>query len=258
MGKPAYLLTNLITPSALTGGNIDSHFPLDNLVDGILGKTTRWTGGGGNANAHMESSPQVSFDTLFIGNHNLVSPEFFEITGNPGLIVTTTHYSFARDHDIFIDLAGISGFTQNAHYISVNFGASHAIEVGEMVIGKRISFPRSPMWGVGKRQVNTGISMETEGGIQSDYELSKYSMIEPTFRFPESEYATFQAFSDAVGRTPFVYIPDVSQTVGYYVRKQRGFEPDPVGPGMDGSSMAHWYDWKLSMRTESPGLSITA
>lgn len=259
MGKPAYLLTNMVTAGILTGANITSGFPLSNLADGFLGTTTRWDGGGGNLNAHMATSPQLSYDSVFIGNHNLSATENFAISANPGITTTTSEHDFARLNDVFINLTTIGGLTQNANYLNVNFATSRSpIEIGEFVVGKRVLLPRAPKWGINKTQVDRGISVELPSGIQYDYELGSYQMVEPTFRFPESEYEAFKAFSVAVGRSLFVYIPDVDQNAGYYVKKARGFDPRPLseGPGMDGASLAHWYDWTLSMRTDSYGLSI--
>ncbi len=266
-GYPAYIAVDLaLTALGITGALLQdsSNYPADNIADGILANTSRLTYLGGNFELHIVNSPWINYDSVAILNHSMRvgSTLSIKVGTAPG---SGGSYASIDSSTDFVKNAWYPIATQTSNtYVRIEMtplgavSGDSPVELGEVVVGTRTLLPRPPRWGVEKRQRNTGIDIETLGGVQYAYELSKYKIFRQTFRFPESQYAAFLAFSDAVGRDPFVYIPDVTSSEAYYVRKARGFDPYPIGPASDGSVLAHWYDWTLELRTESEGLAISA
>lgn len=254
MGLPAYILTNLLTLGAISdqGTAASTTYPLSYLIDAILGTTARWTGG-----VAVEANLSDDYDSLFIGNHNIVSPEYFQIqatAATPPDGTTLTSTLTARTGDMFIDLA----FALNRQYLRVAASLAAPVEVGELIVGTRVLFPRQREWSQTKPQTNLGISQETRGGNRFRYNFGKYTEFRPSWMFPESEYATFLAFSDAVDIDPFVWIPDVATTEAYFVDKEFGFNPQPVGPAWDNGVFQEHYRWQPIFRTRSKGLTVNS
>jgi hypothetical protein len=261
MGKPAYIATNLVE-NAVSLNLVNEHdsvnFPSSYVGDQILATVSKFDGTGGQINIDLAASPFTGYDSVYIGNYNLTAAGslFIYLGTSLGTVAFNAAPSYrAKQLWASVGTQTVNDFVQVQ---MIDTTLNNRLEVGEVVVGTRVVLPRAPMWGIRKQQRNAGITNETLGGVQWDYELNHYKVFEMTFRFPESEYAAFLAFSDAVGRSPFVYIPDVNTSEAYYVRKQRGFEPVPIEPAMDGSAIAHWYDWTLSLRTESEGISVNA
>ncbi len=259
MGKPAYIATNLAADAVSVTGlaPLDSSvYPVSYINDEILATPYKISDFGDNITFDLTNSPFISYDSIFVGNHNVSSGGSMVLyTGTVLLslgVLVTVPYRLKNSWVSFTSQT----FKNYAQLQITDFSLEDQLEIGEIVIGPHVVLPRAPMWGIGKTQVNKGVTLETLGGVPWDYELNHYKVFQPTFRFPESEYAAFLAFSDAVGRSPFVYIPNVDSSESYYVKKDRGFDPRVVGPGMDGSTMAHWYDWTPTLRCQSEGIAV--
>jgi len=255
MGLPAYFQTSILTIATLEdkGTAVSTTYPLTYLLDSILGTTARWTSGGAAVEAHLSSN----YDSLFIGNHNLVSPATFQVQADtvtpPGggvLTVTPT----ARTGNMFIDLT----FALNRAYLRITPSLVAAQEIGELLVGTRIPFPRNFEWSMPKPDTDLGITLDTPAGNQFDYEFGSYTEFRPSWMYPESERASFRAFSQAVGRQPFVWIPDVAGTEAYFVKKERSFKDVPVGPAWAGGVFQQHYRWQPLFRTMSEGLTVNA
>ncbi len=261
MGYPAYIATNLAVDAVSVDvvNDLDStNFPASYVNDEILATVTKMDGIGGQIIFDLTNSPFISYNSVFIGNHSLTAVGTYGLYSGPSLVsFSGLGFGTVRLKNMWLPF---TNQTVNPFFRVDLTDATldDQIEIGEIVIGPRVVLPRPPMWGIGKQQANKGITLETLGGVTWDYELNHYKIFQPTFRFPESEYATFLAFNDAVGRSPFVYIPDVDSSEAYYVKKDRGFDPRPIGAGMDGSSMAHWYDWTPTLRCQSEGIAVSS
>jgi len=255
MGLPAYFQTSILTIATLTdsGTAASATYPISYLLDSVLGTTARWLSGGAVVEAHLSAN----YNSLFIGNHNLVTPATFQVQADtvtpPGGGVLTVSPT-ARTGNMFIDLT----FALNRAYLRITPSLVGSQEIGELLVGTRIPFPRNFEWIYPKQQTDLGITQETRAGNQFDYEFGRYKEFRPSWMFPESELETFRTFSDAVGRDPFVWIPDVAATEAYFVKKDRGFKPQPIGPGRESGSLEARYRWQPLFRTMSEGLTVTA
>ncbi len=264
MGKPAYISTNLAADAiSVTATNLSAPtvYLDDYINDEILATTTRFTGLGGHVTFDISASPFVDYNTVFIGNHNLNTGGSFNVyTGTSLLSLGFVNLATLTANGVKNTWIALGSQTPK-NYVQVQIVPPSLMtyaEAGEIVIGPRVLLPRACTWDGDEIQENTGITNETLGGVEWDYELSHYGMIQPKFIFPQSERAAFLAFSDAVERTPFVYIPDVDRTTAYYVKKDRGFKPQFYAAAMDGSSMARWYVWTPTFRTQSEGIAVNS
>lgn len=263
-GKPAYIALDLVrTAVSIVGGQFDAaNYPIANLANGRLGKGTRLPYSGTNIDIAITNSPYLQFDTVFVGAHSLLSDSIFYVYGG----VTTLSggpigFGVWRSRNMWVDI----GLQTVFDFIELQFAnlsgtVGVPIDLGEVVIGKRIEFPRAPFaptgGGVERTFPTTGLTVRTLGGSKYRYGLSRSQIIQPTFRFPESERQAFQDFSEAVEAIPFLYIPDVTGVEAYYVTKDFGFNPHTIGRWMDGASLAHWYDWSPAFETESEGILV--
>lgn len=257
MGLPAYIATNLATSANITGSTISSSFPKANLVDTILGKYTKWTGGGGALKIHMT----VNYDSMYIGNFSLVAAEYFRIAGN-----TTATPSAATDDvtvttnqtDVFVSFASLSNYVANRAYIDIIFGTSaDPVTIGEIVVGTRVAFPRNYKWEYPKKERGLGVTNTTRGGVRTVYPFAKYKVFQPQWEFPESELETFRTFNNAVYGAKFVWIPDVATAEGYYVRKDiLDFDPTPIGPRRDAGVLQAHYSWAPLFCADPNGLIV--
>ncbi len=270
-GKPAYIINDLAPDSdpTFSGVSMSSVYPLLNVVDGVLARPTHFDSG--VIKFHLNASPFVGYDSLFIGNTNIVSADgirgFYIKAQNSSPTPGGEHGPFIRNgsRNLFIDLTAAAtdaNLIANAHYLAITpnnvDGADLFTEIGEIIIGPRVELPRAPFGaegvGVSKSNPTSGIENKTLGGIKYRYKLSKSRIIQPTFRFPESEFEAFLAFSQAVEAIPFVYIPDVTTNEAYYCTKPFGFDPHAIGRKVDDSGLTQWYDWSPPFETESEGI----
>lgn len=252
MGLPAYIYNNPIESCTLSSSTANSAFPLANIKDRIKANPFKFTTNGGYVEA--DAGGNFTFDSIVILGHNMPSlvssATAAGASPNPGGSLGTFTY---RAEDMWLSVASTT-----ARYVRVTVATpGDPTAFGELVVETRVAFPRACRWGIVPGTMAAGITHRTYGGVTWDYEFYSKRYLRPTFRFPESELAQFELFSTRVARRPFVWIPDVSAAAVYYVKKQRGFDPQPIGPARDGSSIALWYDWTLELEAESIGLVIT-
>lgn len=259
-GLPAYIATNLAA-SALSVDNASARdasiYPATYVNDEILGTKIRASGDGTNITLDIDSSPFVSYDSVYIGNYNITSAGAIYIYAGTALFaLSAVGFPTYRAKQVWCTV-GTQTFRNLVQVQIVDTTMTDQIEVGEIVIGTRVELPRSRMWRGDKWRNNTGETVTTKGGVTWDYEHSTNTGLRHTYKFPESEYADFEEFSIAVGRSPFVYIPDVSTGEAYYGKKtNRGFHPQAVDEGMDDSTFAQWYQWDFEFESLSEGLTV--
>lgn len=260
MSNPAYVYENLVETQldgSPPGGSAsssteDATYGLENLYDGIYAKPFRFTSTSGGY-IEIDFGSAQSFDTVFIGGHNMLAAGGTVKAGASANPSTTVGTIVHRDQDIWVNTG-----TQSARYVRVTLTDTNSenVQIGELVIGLRVALPRPPQWGIEPEDIDEGVTLETNGGVLWDYEYFKRYGLDLPFRFPESERAAFRLFNTHVDRVPFVLIPNPATVDAYYGRKLRGIKPRPAGAFRDGSSLALWYDLLIQFRTESLGLVV--
>jgi hypothetical protein len=253
MGLPAYLVTNLISGnSTITSDTEDANYPHENLYDQILANPFRFTvTTGGYIEVDLGSAQ--SFDTIFLGGHNLDASATIVITAGNSPAPTT---GIAAPAYRAGGMVAVITPTQSARYIRITITDSNTdnTEIGELVIGARVALPRSFRHGFGGGVLQQNLQMETERGVKWVYKQYQREQREYEFRIDgDAELSDFRTLHNAVdgNLTPFVWIPDISGTDVYYVRKERGFaftelrEKDAA------------YDYRMSLSEETPGTSVT-
>lgn len=251
MGNPAYVYINLIEDAAgLSSSTEDASYPVTNIYDRVKANPFKFTVA--NGYVEIDLGAPIAFDMFGLVGHNATSLTGTVKADNTPVPTTTIATLTHRTEDLW------SIASATAQYIRFTSTAGDITQIGEMILGTRTVLPRAARWGIGKGITAEGVTYKTYGGATWDYENYAQRYLRPTFRFPESEYAAFELFSTRVQRNPFLWIPNVSNPEVYYVKKMRGFDPEPVAPGRDGSSMALWYDWRVAMEAESLGLAVLA
>lgn len=259
MGRPAYIYTNLVEAAAgLSSSTEDAAYPLVNIYNRIKAHPFKFTTTAGYVEVDLGSS--IAFDTVAVIGHDATAmggTVKAGATANPSTTVGTfTH----RTEDVWVSASA------TAQYVRVTLSGDLQ-DIGELVIGTRVLFPRQARWGIVTGDQASGVTHRTYGGVTWDYESYEFQIVRVTFRFPQSEYETFRLFSRRVARNPFVYIPDVAQATLFYVKKARSYLPQPVAPGVDtansnpfaaSGNLSQWYDWTVDMEAESLGLSVMA
>lgn len=237
MGRPAYLVKNLVEEPGvtLTASDADSNYPLANLKDRVRARPFKFVTSGSvwievDFGASYDSYSE--FNTVALIGHTIDDTGDCTINGGPTSNPLPVRATFRnRQPDLWVSTAAtINRFVR----ININkWTTTNIPSIGELVVGHRTALPRAPVWSIVKQFENSGITHRTYGGVSWDYEYFSRWHFQFGFRFPESEFAQFEAFSRQVGRKPFVWIPDETKSEMFYVKKQRGFAPVPVGPGRD-------------------------
>ncbi len=258
MGYPAYLISNLLEDGTLSSSTEDADYPLENLFDAILAlpfKAVSTTA----AYIEIDHGAAVPYDTVALLNHNMTSSGSAVVTGGasaaPASVIGASAY---RESNIWWDVG-----SRNERYTRITLADANTrnLYVGELVIGMRVELPRSSRWGRQQGLEEMDIEHETNRGVKWPYKLVSREIREYVFRFPESEFADFKLLHTSLqGQLrPFLWIPNTALTESLYVRKEPSFRPESSdAPGMDGSSLATWYDYTLTLTEESRGVEILA
>jgi hypothetical protein len=256
MSAPAYLVTNLAAAGTLSASTEDTDWPLANLVDTILAKPFKFiVTTGGYIEADLGSTQ--SFNTVALLGHNLLAVGSGTVkagaSANPSTTVGTLVY---RASDLWCNVGA-----QSARYVRVTFTDTNTENsfIGELVIGQRVALPRAAKWGIEPSREEMDIVNSTIRGVDYVNKLFGRERFMVTFRFPESERASFKALHTAVGGKllPFLWLPNPATSADcYYMRKESDFKPAIAGTGMDGASIALWYDYTLELMEESHGAFV--
>ncbi len=258
MGYPAYLIANLVEDGTLSSSTEDADYPLENLFDQILAKPFKAVSTT-TAYIEVDHGSAVPYDTVAVLNHNLTAAGTAVVTGGAGAApASVIGASTYRANDIWWNVG-----SRNERYTRITLADANTrnLYVGELVVGLRTALPRASRWGRQQGLEETDLEHETNRGVKWPYKLVSREIREYVFRFPESEFAAFKLLHQTLqGQLrPFLYIPNVALTEALYVRKEPSFRPQSNdAPGMDGSLLATWYDYTLTLTEESRGVEILA
>ena len=254
----AYLAANLITSNAtITTSTEDASYPKANLYDRQAARVFRGTSLTA-LTVLIDFGAAVAANTIALINHNLTASATLNLKAGaaspPGATVATPLY---RAHDLW------KSFTSASYrywLLTIADTNTEALEIGQLIIGARVSMPRARRIGPPYRPAtkrNT-IPGETYAGVFWNYHLFQRKAFNPTFRVGSvAELAILTALDTAAyGNVyPFLYIPDGAAADCYYVRKEPDFEPEEVSR-ITGRELVH--DYQMTLTEESRGLDIKA
>lgn len=241
--------------SLITVTSEDPVFVKENLIDGDYSVPFRFNSISGGT-IEIDFLVPVTFDTVFIGNHNFDPASTFEIkvgaSSPPGTTVDTPSF---RKKNIVSKLT-----TQVFRFLSITIVDSNATltEIGELVVGLRSILPRGIQFGFTPGIQQETIQERTNRGKRYALELFRLERREYSFRFPESERAQFLAFWESVEGSidPFVWIENESEadpveglfvsieTEGFQPGEESEPAPDPV------------FEWGVTLIEEGLGGEI--
>lgn len=254
---PGAYLVNLITSAAvITPSTEDSAYPAENLYDRQSARVFRCTSGAA-LTVLVDFGAAITADTIALVNHNLTAAATLSLRAGasspPSTVITAPTY---RQYDLW------KAFTStSARYwlLSITDSNPEDIEIGQLIIGARVVFPRARRIGhsyvPAKKRSN--ISGETYAGVLWNYHLFERHQFNPTFRVGSAaDLAILSGLDVAVygNLWPFLYIPDTTGADCYYVRKEMDFEPQEYDGRVAGPELVH--DYQMTLIEESRGLDI--
>lgn len=241
--------------SLITVSSEDPSFPKENLIDGDYSVPFRFnslTGG----TIEIDFLTAVTFDTVFLGNHNFDPTATFTIkvgaSSPPTTLVDSPGY---RVKNIVSLLSSQSFRFLEIGIADANLGLT---EIGELVVGVRTVLPRGIRFGFTPGIQQQIIKERTNRGKRYALELFELERRQYSFRFPESERSEFLAFWKAVNGSidPFVWIENESQLPPveslFVSLETEGFDPseldEPAGDPV--------FDWDITVIEEGLGGEI--
>ncbi|MEE8262761.1 MAG: hypothetical protein V3R83_09895 [Gammaproteobacteria bacterium] len=252
---PSFISGNLLTGSVLTVSSEDAAFPKDNLRDGDFANPLRFTSGT-SSSVEIDFLSAKSFDRLFIGNHNF-DPSVTLTVKAGGLSPPTT----VIDTPSFKVESILSKFTeQSARFLRLEITDAQpgggVTEIGELVAGLRVKFPRGIRFGSQIHIQQESIRKRTNRGKRYALELFRLPRRAYTFRFPQSERQAFLDWWEAVrgNLDPFVWIEDDDGDEALFVSLDAdGFLPDELPD----QALAPYLDYQVTLVGEGTGAAIT-
>jgi len=239
----------------IPSGGEDANFPKENLINRDYSNPFRFSSLTGGI-IEIDFLTAVTFDSVFIGNHNFDSSATVEIkvggTSPPATSIDTPAF---REKNI------ISKFASQAfQFLSVEILDSNEAptQIGELVVGLRTVLPRGVRFGFTPGIRQEMIQERTNRGKRYALELFRLEQRTYSFRFLESERSSFLSFWEGVNGSldPFVWI-------------QNDIEPDPAdslfvsieGPGfapeeLDEPANDPFFDYRLTLIEEGLGGEI--
>jgi hypothetical protein len=255
----AYLSTNLISSgSAITPSTEDEAYPATNLYDRQSARVFRGESPT-SLTILIDFGAAVLADTLAIINHNLTAAATLSLKAGtsspPSTAIATPTY---RANDIW---KAFTGTTARYWLLAISDSNPSPIEIGQLVLGVRVEFPRGRRIGEGYKPAVKRFTIvgETYAGVFWNYHVFQRREFNPSFRVANaSEESVLRALDTSTcgNLWPFVYIPDVSGTDCYYVRKEQDYEPQEYGERTAGPEKVHEYT--MALAEESRGLQIQA
>ncbi len=251
----AYLINNIISGTAsITPSTENAAYPVTNIYDGIAANVFRGTSKTA-LSLVIDLGAAIEADTIALINHNLTQAGTAILragnTNPPTTIVTTLGY---RAFDSW------KAFTlQAARYWSLTFADSNTdyLQLGQMVLGIRVALPVGRrMGGYKPARMRSHITGETIAGVMHSYFLYERMQFNPLFRIHGQTDLDILADLDATAYgnvKPWVWIPDVTGSDCYYVRKEGNFEPEEQAWKVQNKMI---YDYMMQLTEESRGLNI--
>lgn len=253
-GLPAYLPygANLAVGATLTPSTEDSDYPVENLVDGLVGVRFKCTGNSGSLELDLGSAMSVS--DVVLGNHNFDSGATIQIKAGsgspPSTVIATMTY---RAYDMWAHFAAAS---HRYWLIDGLTTAESQVAFGQISLGVAVQFPRRFAYdGIrGKGRVRSLIEHESESGVRRS--LLRFERQRFAYRFApltEDEINNYiDAFDLATKGSVYAlaWMPDISGSDVYYSRvDDSNFQP---------SSNSHgFFTWDLRMTEEGRGGAIS-
>jgi len=258
MGFPSYVIDNNIQDSGgISSSSADSVFVTSNLFDSEMAKPFRWDE---TISTSLVLFIEIDFgvakaaDMIAIMNHNFASDTTFVLkTGTAASPSGVTATPLWREKDIWIS------FTDPSHRfyrLEITLGTIVAPvpipEIGELFIGTKVDLTFHMAFGMERGVQQNKIQQQTQKGVRWIFDQINR-------RFFEAKFATILdahiAELDLLDRrlngeaTPFLFIPDISLTDIYMVRK--------VGDHVE--SNARNTEWNVDIRLEEEprGVDLT-
>lgn len=251
MGAIAYAVTNLITSAAtLSSSTQNATYPRTNLYDGILAKPFRFTVGTGGY-IEIDFGTDKTPTMIAIMGHNFMSGATMTLkagaSANPSTLVATPLY---RAEGIYITFSGTTARYWRLTIVDTN--ASYT-EIGELWLVAHVTLTSSQQWGFRQGREREQVVLETERGVKYVYSMFKRQVYDFTFEPLRSTDLTELRTLDtaALGAAnPFLFVPDLSDTVIYQVRKQSS--------SIEENLNYNTFRYKMQLEEESVGIAVTA
>ncbi len=241
--------------SLITVSSEDASFPKENLIDGDYSVPFRFNSLVGGT-IEIDFLTAITFDTVFLGNHNfdptaVVTIKVGGVSPPTTLVDTLAH----REKNIVSLLP-----SQSFRFLEIGIADANVAltEIGELVVGIRTILPRGIRFGFTPGIRQDLITERTNRGKRYALELFELERRQYSFRFPESERSQFLAFWKAVNGSldPFVWIENESQLdpveALFVSLETEGFDPseldEPAGDPV--------FDWDVTMIEEGLGGEI--
>ncbi len=241
--------------SLITVSSEDPSFPKENLIDGDYSAPFRFnslTGG----TIEIDFLTPVTFDTVFIGNHNFDPTVGVTIkvgaTSPPTTLVDSPAY---RAKNIVSKMASQSFRFLEIGIADANVGLT---EIGEVIVGVRTILPRGIQFGFTPGIQQETIQERTNRGKRYALELFQLERRSYSIRFLESERAQILAFWDASRGSidPFVWLENESEadpSDSLFVSfETQGFDPEEL----DEPANDPFFDWSFTLIEEGLGGQI--
>jgi hypothetical protein len=241
--------------SLITVSSEDPGFPKENLIDGDYSAPFRFAGLLGGT-IEIDFLTAVTFDTVFLGNHNFDPTAVITIrvgsVSPPTTVVDTPAY---RVKNIVSKLT-----SQSFRFLEIEVADANVAltQIGELIVGVRTVLPRGIRFGFTPGIQQEIIRERTNRGKRYALELFELERRQYSFRFPQSERAQFQAFWEAVNGSldPFVWIENESEAdpaeALFVSLETQGFDPSELDEPM-GDPV---FDWDVTMIEEGLGGEI--
>ncbi len=243
--------------SIITVSSEDAVFVKENLIDGDYSNPFRFdslTGG----TIEIDFLSPVTFDSVFIGNHNFDPSASLTIkvgaASPPTTLIDTPGY---REKNI------ISLFdSQTFRFLEIEIIDSNVAltEIGELVVGLKTTLPRAIRFGFTPGIRQDMVVERTNRGKRYALELFRLENRSYTIRFLESERQQVLDFWESINGSldPFVWIENESEAdpaeALFVSLENAGFFPKELPEGAPDAV----FDWAFKIIEEGLGAAIEA
>lgn len=243
--------------TTITVSTEDAAFPKGNLIDKDYSNPFRFTVTTGGT-IELDFLTDVTFDSVFIGNHNFDPAAAFTIkvgaASPPTTLVDSPAY---REKNI---IAKFDSQTIRFLEIGITDVGANITEIGELVVGLATVLPRGIRFGKTPGIRQEVILERTNRGKRYALELFELERRIYTIRFLESERAAVLAFWKGINGSldPFVWVEDNNQAdpaeALFVSLENPGFFPKELtDPAPDAV-----FDWQFTIIEEGLGAAIVA
>jgi len=241
--------------SIITVTTEDEAFPKGNLIDGDYSAPFRFASLAGGT-IEIDFLAPVTFDTVFIGNHNFAAASSITIrvgaSSPPTTIIASPGF---REKNIVAKFA-----SQNFRFLSIEILDSNSTltEIGELIVGVRTVLPRGIRFGFTPGIQQEVITERTNRGKRYVLELFQLERRDYSIRFLESERSQMLAFWNASRGSddPFVWLENESEAdpaeALFMSFETQGFNPQEL----DEPANDPFFDWSFTLIEEGLGGQI--